>query len=147
MKRVRIRRRWKVLAAGLMALTCIGVAFNIWFVQNTNAIIESLVSARSDGRIQLQLKGSSFQYLKKKIILRDATFYSADTSDAKTTYQFKIPKLDFKVRSVWAFLLRRELLLDSITLKEPEVTVTRISKATKHDQTSLSVPGRDRPYL
>ena len=41
---------------------------------------------------------------------------------------------------MWAFLLRRELLLDSITLKEPEVTVTRISKATKQDQTSLSVP-------
>lgn len=123
-----------------MALVCIGVLFNIWFVQNTSAIIESLVSANSKGHIELQLDKSSFQYFKKKIILRGATFYATDTSGAKTTYQFTVPRLDLKMRSFWSFILYRELLLDSITLKAPVVTVTRLTKAPKQATASLSVP-------
>lgn len=123
-----------------MALACIGIAFNMWFVQNTNAIIESLVSARSEGRIQLQLDKSSFQYLNKRILLRGATFYATDTSDAKTTYQFSIPRLNLKIRSFWPFFLYRELLLDSITLNAPVVTVTRLSRSSLQEKESVSIP-------
>ena len=140
MKIRRIRRRWKVLAAGIMALACIGIGFNIWFVHNTNAIIESLVSASSNGRIQLQVTKSSFHYLNKKIIVHGATFYSDDTSGAATTYQFQVPKLDLKIRSFWSFLIFNELLIDSISLNKPMVTVTRLSKAVKQDNESISIP-------
>src|SRR5438270_10560947 len=137
---MRIRQRWKVLATGVLALVCIGISFNIWFVQNTNAIIESLVSVRSNGHIQLQLQRSSFQYFNKKIILRGATFYAMDTSGAKTMYQFNIPRLDLKIRSFWSFWVYSELLIDSMSLRQPEVTVTRLSKAQKAEKESVSIP-------
>ena len=140
MKVKRIKHRWKVLATGIMALVCIAVSFNIWFVQNTNAIIESLVRSQSNGHIQLQLQKSKFQYFRKKIVLYGATFTSEDTTGAKTLYSFKVPKLDLKIRSFWAFWLRNELLIDSIALNAPEVTVTLLSKTAKQEKTNISIP-------
>lgn len=126
--------------AGVMALTCIVVLFNIWFVQNTTAIIESLVQTRSGGDIQLRLSGSKFRYFGKKLELYNAVFYSVANSGTATTYQFTVPKLDVKLRSLWAFIARRELLIDSIALQAPEVTVTRIGESTKQQRDDVSIP-------
>lgn len=140
MKVKRIRRRWKVLTVGILALICIGISFNLWFVQNTNALIESLVSNQSNGRIQLQLSKSTFHYLNRKIVLYDATFYSKDTTGSKTNYAFRVPKLDLKIRSFWSFLVYNELLIDFIDLKAPEVTVTRLTKSAKQEKETVSIP-------
>lgn len=129
-----------MLAAGVLALVCIFIAFNFWFIQNTNSIIESLVSTKSKGRLHLKLSKSKFRYVGKKLELYDAVFYSASDSGTATTYQFNIPRLDLKVRSLWAFLAYRELLIDSIALRSPEAIVTRISKTAKHDRTDVSIP-------
>jgi hypothetical protein len=126
--------------AGVMALICIGVLFNIWFVQNTTAIIQSLVHTKSGGDIRLQLSKSKFRYFGKKLELYNAVFYSVADSGTATTYQFKVPKLDLKLRSLWAFLAYRELLIDSISLQEPEVTATRVYESTKQERADISIP-------
>ncbi len=147
MKRRRIRTRWKALALGILALTCIVIAFNIWFLQNTNAILESLVRSRSDGNVRLQLTDSKFNYLKKSLVLHSAVFYSANDSGATTSYQFGVQKLELKLRSLWAFLVHRELLIDSINLHGPEVFVTRIGKSDKQNRADVSIPEEiDRIY-
>lgn len=126
--------------AGIMALTCIAVSFNMWFVQNTTSIIESIVRTQSGGDIQLQLSNSKFHYLGKKLELYNAVFYSVADSRTATTYQFKVPKLDLKLRSLWAFIVRRELLIDSIALQAPQVTATRVYQSTKQQKADVSIP-------
>ena len=132
-------KRWKAGLTALLLFVVSAILFNIWFLNNTNQIIESIVESKSGGKLELQLKKSKFHYLSNKLELQGATFISKD-SNAATSYKFQLQKLQLKVKSFWSFLLYKELLIDSVSLDGPDVTVTRlreVEKKTKKQEVSI----------
>lgn len=131
-------RGWNIFFTICTVLVVAGLIFNYWFINNTDKIIESLVASQSKGKLQLHLKQSKFFYFSKKLELFGADFYSSDTSNTTTTYNFRVEKLELKLKSFWSFLLHRELLIDSIYVKNPDVTVTRLKASQKNSNISIA---------
>ena len=94
-------KRWKAGLTALLLFVVSAILFNIWFLNNTNQIIESIVESKSGGKLELQLKKSKFHYLSNKLELQGATFISKD-SNAATSYKFQLQKLQLKVKSFWS---------------------------------------------
>ena len=133
-------KRWKAALIALLIIVVSAILFNIWFINNTNQIIESIVDSKSNGKLELNLKKSKFHYLSNKLELQGATFISKD-SNAATAYKFQLEKLQLKVKSFWSFLLYKELLIDSINLDGPDVTVTRLREVEKAtNKKDISIP-------
>jgi hypothetical protein len=133
-------KRWKAGLTALLIIVVSAILFNLWFLNNTNHIIESIVDSKSGGKLELKLKKSKFHYLSNKLELQGATFVSKD-SNAATAYKFQLQKLQLKVKSFWSFLLYKELLIDSISLDAPDVTVTRLREVEKdQNKQEVSIP-------
>ena len=75
--------------------------------------------------------------------LRNPVFYSTDTA-ASTSYQFRIKKMDIRVKAIIPLLFEKKILIDSLHLENPDITVTKLRAVTKDTtdtaDTSVSLP-------
>lgn len=75
--------------------------------------------------------------------LENAHFYSTDTATSNTAYDLVVQKVKLSVKGVLPFLIDKQLLIDSLSLIKPAITVTQLhSKQNSTDTSSapLSIP-------
>lgn len=75
--------------------------------------------------------------------LENAHFYSTDTATNNTAYDLVVQKVKLSVKGVLPFLIDKQLLIDSLSLIKPAITVTQLrSKQNSTDTASapLSIP-------
>jgi hypothetical protein len=130
-----------ILVTVLVVLLAIA-GLHLWFVNNARSILKQMVASESHGKLRLDLSELSFELTSNKIQIREADLISLDSLNQATTYHVKFRKLTLKVASFWPLLLRKKLLLDSIKLHDPDVTVMqwRPDTATRSRNEELSIP-------
>jgi hypothetical protein len=128
------------LAAGILALL---VAFHFWFINHAEDMLEDLVASRSNGKLKLEVKHFRFNWLTNHMRLRQAVFYSADTASALTGYRFSVERIDLEVREIMPLIFEKMIIIDSLSLVNPDIRVTRLRASPDIDSAatkSLSLP-------
>jgi hypothetical protein len=140
--KARSRKILKVLAWITGTLVALAVSFHFWFVNHAEEIIENLVSSQSNGKLHLKVKKFKFNWFSKKMELEHAVFYSTDTATSSAAYQFDVERLQLEVKAVFPILFEKKILIDSLRLVNPHVTVTKL-RTVQRDTTSdndISIP-------
>jgi hypothetical protein len=129
MKETSIPRNKKlssILAIVFLVLIVLGGIFHFWFINNTEKIFENIVLNQSQGQIKLNVEKVSFNYFSRNIRLQQARFISEDTLTASNIYQFNVSDLNLRVKSIRSLIFNQEILIDSLTLLNPHVTIRHI---------------------
>ncbi|MEJ7912123.1 MAG: hypothetical protein WKF70_03130, partial [Chitinophagaceae bacterium] len=124
-------RRLLTISLIIGGILVVGVTvLHIWFVNNARSVLKEMVETKSKGKIKLELSKLTFEFLSNKLQIREADLVSTDSLSQPTTYHIKFRKLTLRINSFWPLILQKKLLLDSIKLHDPEVTVMQWRKDT-----------------
>jgi hypothetical protein len=132
----------KIAGIILGVIVVLLVSFHFWFVNHAEELIENMVSDQSHGKLKLDIHKFKFNWFSRKMELQQAVFISTDTVDAPIAYRFRVSKIKVQVEKVWPLIFEKKILIDSIQLIDPEITVTKIharDSSAKSD-TSMSIP-------
>lgn len=129
-----------LIVIGVHAVIFLGL--HIWFVNNARGVLKQIVSEKSGGELKLKLSRLSFDFLSNKLQIREAELESKDNFTQPATYHVKFRKLTLRIHSFWPLIFQKKLLLDSIKLHDPVVTIMLLRKDTtsKLPKDDLSVP-------
>ena len=103
-------------------------AFHTWINYNARHIIEDLVESRSKGRLKMKLEKFRFSWFSRKVELTNAVIYTADSLNANTAYRFQVQHVKLSVQKIWPIIFDNKLLIDSLNIDQPEITVTRLKR-------------------
>lgn len=136
------KRYLKTILIALGVVVLAGIGLQVWFVHNAKGILKDIVTARSHGKVKLELSQLTFNFFSNKLQVRQADLVSVDSTTSPTTYRIQFRRLTLRVASFWPLLLRKQMTLDSIKLLDPRIEVTQWRKdtATRSDQDDLSIP-------
>ena len=133
----------KIIAYFLGSILVLLTAFHFWFINHAEGLVEDLVSSQSRNTLALKVDKFKFNWFNYKMELVNPVFYSTDTS-ASTNYQFRIKKLAIRVKAIFPLVFEKKILIDSLHLLSPDITVTKIRAVEKDtataSDTSMSLP-------
>ena len=143
LKNLRVKRRhYRVGLITLGIFATVILAFNFWFIDHAEDAIEQIVDQQSKGKLKLKIEKFRFNWIKNRIELNKAVFYSTDSS-ASSVYNVRVDRITIKAKGFLPLLFNKEILIDSIHLYAPSVTLTRLQERTKasrkRDTTDTSV--------
>jgi len=130
----------KTLGIILGVIIILLTALHIYVVNNAEALVEDIVARESNGKLKLKVKNIKFNYFSKKVELSDITFFSNDSLDLATYYNFQVDKIKIRVKALIPIFTRKELKIDSIFLVAPKITVTRLKPLDTVGQKDISIP-------
>ncbi len=133
----------KIAGLIIAILAVLLTGFHFWFKAHARRMLEQLVQSRSNGKLKLSAGKFRFSYFSKKMELEDAVFYNTDTIQEPTSYRFAIKKINIKARAILPILFRNELSIDSLSISEPDIIVTRLrasGKKNQPDKEEVSIP-------
>ncbi len=122
-----------LVVCGVLALLTIGL--HIWFVNNARSVLKEMVATKSKGKVKLELSKLSFDFFSNKLQVREADLVSTDSLTQPTTYRIKFRKLTLRINSLLPLIFQKKLLLDSIKLHDPDITVLQWRKDTTQKRT------------
>ena len=127
----RITRKFlKITAYFLGVLLVLMTAFHFWFIYHAEGLVEDLVSFQSKNTLALKVDKFKFNWFTYRMELRNPVFYSTSLT-ASTSYQFRIKKMDIRVRAILPLLFEKKILIDSLHLDNPDIIVTKLRVNTK----------------
>lgn len=130
----------KTLGIILGIIVILLTAIHVYVVNNAEALIEEIVATESKGKLKAKIKNIKFNYFSKKVEVDDVTFYSNDTLDLKTSYNFQVDKIKLRVKALIPIFTRRELRIDSLSLIAPKIEVTRLKRIQDTTRSEISIP-------
>ena len=119
------------------------ISFHFWFVYHAEEILQDMVAARSNGKIHLQVENFKFNWFSKKMSLENAVFYTTDSLKTGTAHRFTVRKMNLKVKAVYPMIFENSVLINTLSLKDPDIIVTRIhsgKKDTTSNKKDVSIP-------
>ena len=132
----------KITGISLAILMLLLVGFHFWFKAHALHLLEDMVSSKSKGKVKLKIEKLRFNYFTRKIDLEKAIFYNTDTVGGSTAYRFSVEKMQLQVKAFLPLVLKKEVLIDSLTMLHPTIEVTRL-RAIEKDTTikkDVSIP-------
>ena len=93
-----------------------------------------MVESKSNGKVKLKIEKLHFNYFNRKIELEKAVFFNTDTLSGTTAYHFKVDKMLMQVKAILPLVFKNQILIDSLTLLNPHIEVTRLRAAIKPDK-------------
>ena len=130
----------KTLGIILGIIIILITALHIYVVNNAESLVEDIVARESNGKLKLKVKNIKFNYFSKKVELSDIAFFSNDSLDLATYYNFQVDKIKIRVKALIPIFTRKELKIDSIFLVAPKITVTRLKPLDTAGQKDISIP-------
>lgn len=112
--------------------------FYFWFVNHAESAIEELVYLQSKGKLKVSIGKISYNY-GRKLGLKEVTIYTVDSLAGNTSYRFAIDELHLKAKAIRPLIFHNQLLLDSILIQSPKITITQHQKSGGGGKT-ISLP-------
>ncbi len=113
--------KWAAKALGL--LMALGIAGHLLLSYYIETTLEKLVALESKGELQLEIGRASLNYYSRQLSITDFDLQSAAKPDANSTYRFRIKAFNLQLQSLSQFIFHKRLLIDSIQVNAPDVTV------------------------
>lgn len=124
----------KITSITLGILVLLLVGFHFWLKANAKELIEDMVESKSGGKLKLKIEKIHFNYFSRKIELEKAVFINTDTLTGTTAYHFSVDKMLLQVKAILPLILKKQILIDSLTLLNPFIKVTRLKASPKPDK-------------
>ncbi|SDD22482.1 hypothetical protein [Niabella drilacis] len=134
------RRRYRFWLIVLGIVATVVTAFNFWFIDHAESALEQIVERQSKGRLKLKVDKFRFNWIKNRIELQQALFYSTDSS-ARSLYNVNVKRITIKARGFLPLLFKKQILIDSIHLYTPAVTITRLNRRARRADRNKGGPG------
>jgi len=134
------RRRYRFWLIVLGIVATVITAFNFWFIDHAESALEQIVERQSKGRLKLKVEKFKFNWIKNRIELQQALFYSTDSS-ARSLYNVNVKRITVKARGFLPLLFKKQILIDSIHLYTPAVTITRLNPRVRRADRNRGSPG------
>ncbi|MET0462634.1 MAG: hypothetical protein ABW007_05755, partial [Chitinophagaceae bacterium] len=74
------RKILKIIAIAVCFVVGTLLCFHFWFINHAEDLIAELVRVESGGKIELKVEKFRYHWLKKRIELKKAVFYTTDSS-------------------------------------------------------------------
>ncbi|WP_315823228.1 hypothetical protein [Paraflavitalea speifideaquila] len=120
-----VRKLLKIAGITLGILLVVLVTAYIWFVHHAESILRDIVRQKSNGTVELSLKSITCNFKERRLNLKDAIIYNTDSTSTKTAYRISIKRLNLQLHGLTPLLLRRELVIDSILINNPDIRVMK----------------------
>ena len=124
----------KIAGITLGTLIVLLVAFHFWLKAHAKDLLENLVESKSHGKLKLKVEKFKFGYLSKNMELEKAVFYTTDTLTGPIAYRFSVDKIELKVQALLPIIFKKQILIDSLLLIDPDILVTQLKEADKSDK-------------
>lgn len=127
--------------AGIVLLLL--TTFHLWFINHAKGLLENMVAEQSGGKLKLKVGKLRYNYFNHQMRIYDASFFSVDTATNTTSYQFNAKKIHVKLQALLPFILQKKLLINSLVVDAPDITVTRlryIENTAQKNNKDVSVP-------
>lgn len=128
------RRILKITAYIFGSIAVLLMVFHFWFINHAEEILEELVQSRSNGKLKLSVNKFRFNWFSNDMQLRNAVFYSADTT-AATSYRFSVERINIRVKEILPLVFEKKIVFDSLNLINPDIAVTRLRSVKDADTT------------
>lgn len=112
--------------------------FYWWFLNNAERAIQEMVAIQSNGKLRVEIGKLRYNY-GKKLALYKVTFINTDSAAVNNSYRFVIDELHLKTSSLSSLIRKRQLLLESILVRSPDITITRLAEKEK-ERAPVSLP-------
>lgn len=119
------------------------IIFHVWFINHAKGLLENMVTEQSHGKLKLKIEKLRYNYFTHHMRILNASFFSVDTATNTTSYQFNAKKINVKLQALLPFLWQKKLLINSLVVNAPEITVTRLrylEEAGKKNNKDVSIP-------
>lgn len=126
----------KIAGISIGTLVLLLALFYWWFIHHAERAISEVVSLQSNGKLQVQIGKIRYNY-GRKLTLQNVTLYTLEDSTDKAGYNFQIKKLELSVKSVRSLIFDKQLLIDSILVQQPLITITQQQKT---EARHMSIP-------
>lgn len=126
-----VKKLLKITGISLGVLVVLLVGFHFWFKAHAKQMIEDMVESKSGGKVKLKIEKLHFNYFNRKIELEKAVFFNTDSLTGTTAYRFKVDKMLLQVKAFLPLVFKKQILIDSLTLLNPDIEVTRLKAAIK----------------
>jgi hypothetical protein len=133
--------KWLGISLGVLGLVLF--IFHLWLVNHAEKIIEELVDKESKGKLKLKLGNLKFSYFSKNLDLQNLSLYSTDSLSTGTSYHFSIAHINLKVNEIFPVIFKKQLLIDSFSLLEPQIEISRVQSnndSSFNELNNISVP-------
>lgn len=133
----------KIISSCIGILIVLLIGFHFWFQAHAKGLIEDLVASKSHNKLKLKIEKLRFNYFSSKIQIEKAVFFSTDTISSGTAYRFEVDKIKLETKSIYPIIFRKQILIDSLTLENPLIEVTRLRSKIKKEakiERDISIP-------
>lgn len=117
-------------------LAAVIVIFHFWFINHAEEILADLVEKQSNGQLKLKVEKFRFNWLKKKIELRKAVFYTTNDSTAVSGYRIEVEQVQLRLKALYPVIAEKKFLIDSLKLFNPSITVTNFRTSNGKNNTA-----------
>ena len=139
------KKRYKFLkglliVAGLCGL--ILLVFSYWYVNNAHRVLKEYIFEESGGKIKLELSKLKLNLLTNRLQIYNAELVSIDSLTAPITYHVSFSNISVQVGSLWALVVEKKIILDSVKLYNPVIQVIQWRRDTAQVvvKDELSIP-------
>ena len=126
-----VRKLLKVAGIAMGILLALLVVAYFWFVHHAESIIREIVAAKSNGTVDLTLKSITYDFSTRRLNLKEAVIFNTDSASKKTAYRVTVKKLSLQLNKLTPLLLQRRLVIDSLLINEPSITVMKADTLEK----------------
>ncbi|MBE2229091.1 MAG: hypothetical protein IAE96_00435 [Chitinophagaceae bacterium] len=129
-----IKPRKKYLRTALLTVAAgmlLYLGFNVLMNYMAKRIVEDLVERRSGGKLKMQTDRFRFSWFSRKVELKNTVIYTVDSAGATTAYRFSIRHIRLAVQEILPILFDKKLLIDSLSLSDPVIRVTRLKPVNR----------------
>lgn len=133
----------KIISSCIGVLIVLLTGFHFWFQAHAKGLIEDMVASKSKNKLKLKIEKLRFNYFSNKIEIEKAVFFSTDTITSGTAYRFAVDKIKLETKSIYPIIFRKQILIDSLTLQNPLIEVTRLRARVKKEkkiEKDISIP-------
>lgn len=135
-----VRKLLKISGIVMGILLALLVVAYVWFVHHAESIIRDIVHLKTNGTVELSLKSITYSFKDRRLNLKEAVIYNTDSVATKTAYQVTVRNLSLRLHKLTPLLLHRELVIDSIVIKDPDIRVMKSDmQEKKHGSLSHEV--------
>jgi hypothetical protein len=124
-----IRKLLKITGIILGVLLVLILVGYVWFIHHAEKIIRDIVHHKSKGTVALTLKSISYNFSERRLDLKNAVLYNTDSISKKTAYHVTVENLSLQLHGITPLLFRRQLVIDSILINDPQISVVKSDTA------------------
>lgn len=116
------KKRFRQVAI-ILVLAVMLLGFGVFYLvtYRLKSSIQYAVSKASDGQYAFDAKKASLSLSNKTFTLKHASLHCLDTLDADVHYEVKLKEIFFSVSSIRELLFSKKIMIDSLSVREPEV--------------------------